>query len=402
MVTRCPPVGRQDWNPMTYRNSEMKLDELIGYFKDNKINLIPPFQRRRVWTPMLRKKLLENMVRGKPIPAIFLYKEEAGSKYSYNILDGKQRLESILLFIASGRQDLCVPNWRDYFFRGHADANFKIEVSSPLERSKKMAFSEFGDVLVRNLREYRIPTIEIDMDSDEGGLNEVIDLFIDINQYGVKVSRFDIVRTMYGSNKLLADVFKMVAVKQRRRGDNFYKLIDSDFTFVLKRLQIVSMVPDDRFQERVDRVWEKLLEIVLFVRSKQHRTLAQILKAFVGGKVDHQRITSKERSTLRYMFSFLRSLYSNPDVKTSRLATDQPHFYTMVTTLYDLDLLKEPQASLKRTLAEMALLIDGKRAAPPGKGMTLKQYMELSSKQTTHPGRRTARQELFVKLMESL
>ena len=31
-----------------------------------------------------------------------------------------------------------------------------------------------------------------------------------------------------------------------------------------------------------------------------------------------------------------------------------------------------------------------------------KEYMELSSKQTTHPGRRKVRQELFVKLVESI
>ena len=55
------------------------------------------------------------MVLGKPIPAVFLYKEASGSKYSYNILDGKQRLESLILFIASKRPDLRIPNWRKYF-----------------------------------------------------------------------------------------------------------------------------------------------------------------------------------------------------------------------------------------------------------------------------------------------
>src|SRR5438309_1790995 len=97
---------------MTYEIGKMKLDELAGYFRDGKINLIPPFQRPRVWKRPLRKKLLENIVRGKPIPAIFLYREESGSKYSYNILDGKQRLESILLFIANQREDLSIPNWK--------------------------------------------------------------------------------------------------------------------------------------------------------------------------------------------------------------------------------------------------------------------------------------------------
>ena len=49
-------------------------------------------------------------MRAKPIPAIFLYKDaDAGSRYSYNILDGKQRLESILLFVGNERPDLRVP-----------------------------------------------------------------------------------------------------------------------------------------------------------------------------------------------------------------------------------------------------------------------------------------------------
>ena len=114
---------------MNYEIGKMKLDELVGYFRDGKMNLIPPFQRGRVWTSRLRQKLLENMVRGKPIPAIFLYLEASGSRFSYNILDGKQRLESILLFIADGRTDLLVPNWRDYFFKAHSGAHFKINVA---------------------------------------------------------------------------------------------------------------------------------------------------------------------------------------------------------------------------------------------------------------------------------
>ncbi len=49
----------------------------------------------------MRKELMKNIVKRRPIPAIFLYKGDAGAKYSYNILDGKQRLETILMFIGS-------------------------------------------------------------------------------------------------------------------------------------------------------------------------------------------------------------------------------------------------------------------------------------------------------------
>jgi uncharacterized protein with ParB-like and HNH nuclease domain len=83
---------------MKYVNREMKIDQIVGYFNEKKINLIPPFQRGTVWPITFRRKLIQNMVQARPIPAIFLYKQEAGDKLSYNILDGKQRLESLILF----------------------------------------------------------------------------------------------------------------------------------------------------------------------------------------------------------------------------------------------------------------------------------------------------------------
>jgi uncharacterized protein with ParB-like and HNH nuclease domain len=101
---------------MNYRNSEMKVDQMVSYFNDAKINLSPAFQRGHVWSANTRRKLIKNIVLGRPIPAVFLYKEASGSRYSYNILDGKQRLESLILFIGSRRADFSIHGWEKYFF----------------------------------------------------------------------------------------------------------------------------------------------------------------------------------------------------------------------------------------------------------------------------------------------
>lgn len=390
---------------MTYENSQMKLDELIGYFRDEKINLIPPFQRGKVWSPLLRRKLLENIVRGKPIPAIFMYKTEDGSKYSYNILDGKQRLESILLFVGSGRPDLKIANWRKYFFRSHSGGNFKINVALPGEKRKTRSFAQLDDGLVRDFREYKIPTIEIDM-AEEGAFKELIDLFIDINQYGVKVKRFDIVRTMKDENPLLSNTFDLIAIKQKRGRDNFYKTKDCDFTSVLNRLQVVSAVSGDgkeeRFQERVDRMWERLLEIVLFIRSGQHRTLAQILNVFTRSQEERAKITSIENSRLRSIFGLLKSCYP-PSIRGCKMMTDQTHFYTLVTSIHAHNMIERYGAKpLKSKLILLARIIDKKAPAPVGKGESLKKYLELFSKQTTHPSRRKDRQDIFAELVEAV
>ncbi len=86
---------------MKYQNLDMKIDQFVAYVNSDKINLIPSFQRGHVWNLPTRRKLIANVVKGRPIPAIFLYKEASGGSYDYNILDGKQRLESLILFIVT-------------------------------------------------------------------------------------------------------------------------------------------------------------------------------------------------------------------------------------------------------------------------------------------------------------
>src|SRR5207253_3076052 len=119
------------WSAMIYRNSELRLDQIVTYLNDQKINLSPVFQRGHVWSLPVRQKLVKNIVLGKPIPAIFLYKEPQGSKYSYNILDGKQRLESLILFISNDRRDFGIPQWKQYFFseRQRKDSGFAVQLS---------------------------------------------------------------------------------------------------------------------------------------------------------------------------------------------------------------------------------------------------------------------------------
>jgi len=214
--------------PMNYRNSEMKIDQLVNYLNDDKINLSPAFQRGHVWTLKTRKKLVRNIVQGKPIPAIFLYKEAAGSKYSYNILDGKQRLESLILFIADSRPDVQIPKWSRYFFNStlRDSANFIIEL-----QEGKRAFRALSDDVVRDFREYSIPTVEISLD-DNSALDEVITLFVDINQQGEPVKRFDIVKALYKGEPLLKSIFSLIALEQKRGQDVFYRYKNNDVTAV--------------------------------------------------------------------------------------------------------------------------------------------------------------------------
>jgi hypothetical protein len=171
---------------MNYRLYQLKLDQLVSNFKDNVIDLAPAFQRGRVWKPKLRRGLLKNILRGQPIPAIFLYKKPLGARNQYVILDGKQRLESILLFIGDQRADLQVPAWKSYFSKKEdfEQVHFKAEIGAHYKKLKDLTNDE-----IRKFREYLLSVIEIDLD-EEASLEDVIQLFVDINSYGEKVKRF--------------------------------------------------------------------------------------------------------------------------------------------------------------------------------------------------------------------
>ncbi|HXD34639.1 MAG TPA: DUF262 domain-containing protein [Pyrinomonadaceae bacterium] len=386
---------------MNYRNRELKLDQLINYLNEGKINLSPAFQRGQVWPIGIRRKLMANIVEGRPIPAIFLYKEPDEERYSYNILDGKQRIESLILFVGPGIKNLGIANWADYFFAPHLRRNVSFSVPLP---SGKHTFKQLDPTTIRDFREYAIPTVEITLEEDEDGatnLDEIIQLFVDINQQGVAVSRFQIVKAMGLANALLKSSFDLIALKQVRGEAVFYKSKSSVFTRVLRRLSLVANTVDNN--AAVDRMWERLLEIALFLRTKQHQKPVEVLKRFINTRKSETALTTKEVAALRSVFSFLAKAY-NPRLGKTRLATDNTHFYTMITSLIAGDLMEDySEPVLTKKLLAFARIIDGGTLPkPPRLKKLLEDYIDVSSKQTTDVSRRDSRQALFIEAVREL
>lgn len=63
------------------------------------MNLEPGFQRQSVWSTRDREKLIDSILRNYPLPAIFLYRNNKDGEIIYEVIDGKQRLESIFMFM---------------------------------------------------------------------------------------------------------------------------------------------------------------------------------------------------------------------------------------------------------------------------------------------------------------
>ncbi len=144
------------------------------------LNLNPAFQRKSVWEIGDRKEFIKTILEGMPCPTIFLFKRWDKRKKGYvnDVIDGKQRLETIFLFCRKLTSD-------------------KIQVS-PENRKKIKAwiknsnFSELSSLQQRNFLDFLIPIGNIEL-KDEGdgssqGMADLIDAFVRINTQGKPLS----------------------------------------------------------------------------------------------------------------------------------------------------------------------------------------------------------------------
>jgi hypothetical protein len=355
-------IGSVPGRTMKFVNREMKIDQIIGYFNNKKINLIPPFQRGTVWKLPMRQRLVQNMVNGRPIPAVFLYKNASGSQTNYNILDGKQRLESLILFVGNLRpDDMQVANVEHYFYGNHAksDVNFSIQIDG-----QGKTFKDLDDSFVRGFKDYAISTIEIDLDDEEASFDEIVKLFIDINQEGVKVNRFDVVKAI-NKDPLFRQVFGLIGERKEKKKSIYLKPKNGSFAFVLGHLDAIFRLADEN--SRVNRMWERMTEVALYSRAHQHRAPADILKAFINpSKTTNKRLNKPEMVKLREAFGFLAAAYkTHPSLTKTKLVTDQPQFYTLITTLLSTELLRKYSTEqLGIRILNSARMIDGLSPTP--------------------------------------
>ena len=74
------------------------LSWFIDMDNQKRLDLNPPYQRRSVWTPSDRFYFLDTIFNNYPCPAVYVQKEIGNEGPKYNVVDGKQRLSTILNF----------------------------------------------------------------------------------------------------------------------------------------------------------------------------------------------------------------------------------------------------------------------------------------------------------------
>lgn len=164
----------------------------------DQLNFNPAFQRKSVWNKKDRKEFIHTVLEGMPCPTIFLYETwRNGDKY-YDIIDGKQRFETIFLFLGklSPKRLKLPPNKASELQKWCAKFNSKQVLHEQLQK----------------FRDFKLPVGFISQpeqkDDFDDGIGDIITAFIRINTLG---------KPLVGAEKTSAQYFK----------SNIFKLADN-------------------------------------------------------------------------------------------------------------------------------------------------------------------------------
>ncbi len=173
---------------LSHRPETKTITDLVNLYSGEQLNLEPGFQRQSVWVERDRSKLIESILRNYPLPAIFLYRREEDGRIIYDVIDGKQRLESILMFMGE--------------MRG------RFWVRTQLPNTEEIEWIDWRRLCKRKLQPliegYKIPVIEVD-----GDIGDIIDVFVRINSTGKALTPQEKRHAKYYNSHFLKEADKL-------------------------------------------------------------------------------------------------------------------------------------------------------------------------------------------------
>lgn len=148
----------------------------VAWFQDHykaaRLELRPPFQRKPVWASKQRNSLIESILLDIPIPEVYIQVTQAeDGTENYGVVDGQQRLRTILQFIGIERdQD-----------SGDTESqnNFSLEHLSATSVHKDLSFTAVLGEARKKFFQYEVCVRFLYSDN----IREVEDIFKRLNKY---------------------------------------------------------------------------------------------------------------------------------------------------------------------------------------------------------------------------
>ncbi|QFZ87161.1 DUF262 domain-containing protein [Variovorax paradoxus] len=133
----------QEDKEIAQERSDFLLPQVIDFVQKKQwMNLQPEYQRRQVWDKRRQSEFIESLLMNLPIPPVFLFEPE----YSrYEVMDGQQRLSSIISFYGNRLKLVGLEHWKELNGKIYSDLPTKVQRGLDRRRISAVVLQSMAD-----------------------------------------------------------------------------------------------------------------------------------------------------------------------------------------------------------------------------------------------------------------
>lgn len=165
-----------------FNTYDFSVKELISLVSDKIVNIAPDYQRQFRWDNVRQSSLIESIFLGLPIPSLFMASN--GSDGNWELIDGVQRVSSIIHFAGSESDQEIIKTKNKLVLTG-------------LSKLKEFNGLTFDDLPMQVQLAFKMAVIKVISLSDKSDKSVRFDLFERLNRGGVSLSDQEIRSCVY-------------------------------------------------------------------------------------------------------------------------------------------------------------------------------------------------------------
>jgi len=348
-----------------FKSRPLSVKEIRDMAERDELDLTPEFQRRSVWTDKARSYLIDTIVRGKPIPKIYFRTTEnpKTKKTIHAVVDGQQRLTSVLFFLQDGFQIHKIHN-----------AEYGGMRFSELEKSvqKEFLYYEF-------ICDFLLDAPDV----------EIYDIFARMNKYPVKINDQEL------RNSQFYGEFKSTVYELALEFNTFWL---NNRIFTAKQ---ISRMAEAEF------VAELLIAISSGIKAKSKPIIDKAFRDWDDSFPHRNALMKRFRQTMDIIGAILAK--SSADSSFCRV----PLFYTLFCTIYHMQFglpdIKRKRVSIKQNdIPKIGISlekVDEIFSVPADEVSNLpprdREFRRATDVHTIHASNRTIRAEYVIDLIRN-